>query len=168
MKAELETLAPMSDTPAHRQSLGARIKEARKARGMSQPQLATAVGVSSQAVGQWERGTTSPTHDRLERLAVVLDRSLVWLLSGSDVTATEEAVRQAVEAYSARGIQDEPGALDASLAALAAVTTFDRLKAVGSLTGMSGTDFWRECVANYDILRAALVEFGSGAKPRTD
>lgn len=143
--------------------LGARIRAARKARKLSQPKLAEALGVSSQAVGQWESGATRPTSHRLEQLAAVLDKSLVWLLTGTgDESADDDVIRMAVAALRASGADEEPGALDSGLIALAAITTFDRLKAIDGLAASTGREFWRECVANYQVLRDALVEFGSG------
>ncbi|WP_164176800.1 helix-turn-helix domain-containing protein, partial [Streptococcus pneumoniae] len=41
-------------------SRGARIRAARKQRGWTQSQLGEALGVSSQAVSQWEQGRTDP------------------------------------------------------------------------------------------------------------
>jgi transcriptional regulator with XRE-family HTH domain len=42
---------------------GAEIRTARIARGLTQQQLATMVGVCHQAVSDWEAGKRSPTHD---------------------------------------------------------------------------------------------------------
>lgn len=93
----------------------------------------------------------------------MLDTSLTWLLTGTgDATADDDVIRQAVALLRSSGPGDEPGALDAGLIALAAVTTFDRLKAINSLADMNGREFWRECVGNYTTLRDTLVEFGAG------
>lgn len=46
-------------------SLGARIRLARKAKGMSQGALAEEIGVTTQAVSQWERDETNPTSENL-------------------------------------------------------------------------------------------------------
>lgn len=53
-----------------------KIRELRKARGMSQRQLANEVGVSPGAVAQWELGATTPTTANLVALASVLDCSM--------------------------------------------------------------------------------------------
>ena len=49
-----------------------RIKELREAAGLTQTALATRVGVSKQAVGQWEAGITWPSSQILPRLAFAL------------------------------------------------------------------------------------------------
>ena len=46
-----------------------RLKELRKAAGLSQAQLSARVGVSQQAVGKWENGKSSPDPDTLTALA---------------------------------------------------------------------------------------------------
>ena len=49
-----------------------RLKELRKAAGLSQAQLSARVGVSQQAVGKWENGKSSPDPDTLTALAKLL------------------------------------------------------------------------------------------------
>lgn len=50
-----------------------RIKELREAAGLSQPQLADAMGVAQSAVSSWEAGTYLPRVRQLPLLAGVLD-----------------------------------------------------------------------------------------------
>jgi transcriptional regulator with XRE-family HTH domain len=45
----------------------------RAARGLLQDDVARALGVSRQAVSQWERGIASPLADMLPLLAAILD-----------------------------------------------------------------------------------------------
>lgn len=59
-----------------------RIKAARTERGMSQEQLAKAVGKTRSAVAQWESGDVRPRHTTLEEIAEELGRSFTWLLTG--------------------------------------------------------------------------------------
>ena len=56
--------------------IGARIKAARKAKGMSQENLAEKLGVSFQAVSTWEQGKFIPDSDHLPALAKELELSL--------------------------------------------------------------------------------------------
>lgn len=49
-----------------------RIEELRRARGMTQRELAAALGVSSMAVSKWELGRCAPATDKLPDLARVL------------------------------------------------------------------------------------------------
>lgn len=58
--------------------IGSRIFEARKRRGLSQRQLAEAVGVTVQAVSQWENGKTDPT-SRIVRISAALHCDGLWL-----------------------------------------------------------------------------------------
>ena len=51
--------------------MGAKIREHRERIGLSQKQLAAALGVDSSAVSLWESGKTAPTMKNLIRLAEV-------------------------------------------------------------------------------------------------
>ncbi len=57
-----------------------RLKELRRAAGLSQAQLSARVGVSQQAVGKWENGKSSPDPDTLTALAKLLGVSTDDLL----------------------------------------------------------------------------------------
>lgn len=56
------------------------IREARNARNMTQMQLADAMGVSYQAVSNWERGNSMPDISKLEDLCNALGLSVAQLL----------------------------------------------------------------------------------------
>jgi transcriptional regulator with XRE-family HTH domain len=62
--------------------LGARIRAARLAQGLTQEQLAHAVGVTRSAVAQWETGRAGQVGGNLARIARVLGSSAAYLLSG--------------------------------------------------------------------------------------
>lgn len=64
------------------QEIGNRIAEARRARGMTQPDLAEKMGVSFQAVSNWERGESMPDISKLPDLSQALHLSLDALLCG--------------------------------------------------------------------------------------
>ncbi len=53
--------------------LGARIKELRKAKGLSQKELAEHIGIEPQHMNRLEVGRSYPTFDRLERIAAILN-----------------------------------------------------------------------------------------------
>ncbi len=57
-------------------SLGQQIRAARAAKKMTQIQIADALGVSVQAVSQWEKGRTVPTSMNLIDLAKLLDMEI--------------------------------------------------------------------------------------------
>ena len=63
-------------------TVGQRIRRARKARNMSQMELAKRVGTVYQRVSGWERGEVAPGMASLKRLAEALGVSLDWLIAG--------------------------------------------------------------------------------------
>ena len=60
-------------------TLGARIVERRRARGLSQRDVAEALSVSVQAVSSWEADKAQPKPNRMGALAVVLGTTPGWL-----------------------------------------------------------------------------------------
>lgn len=75
-KPHQEAQGPMFD----QQRIGANIMKARKAKGYTQMTLADALGVSFQAVSNWERGQTCPDIANLSALSRLLDLSIDELL----------------------------------------------------------------------------------------
>ena len=67
--------------------IGARVRTARLARGLTQGGLARAVGVSRSAIAQWETGRAGQLGGNLTRVADVLGVGVDYLLSGNDVRA---------------------------------------------------------------------------------
>ena len=63
-------------------SIGERITDLRKARNISQGQLAELMEVSRQAVSKWETDQASPDTIRLIKLADVLDTDVEYLATG--------------------------------------------------------------------------------------
>jgi len=61
-----------------------KIAYCRRKAGMSQVDLADALGVSRQAVSKWETGEASPDISKLSKLAEVFDVSADWLISEKD------------------------------------------------------------------------------------
>lgn len=57
-----------------------RLKELRKARGISQEALAAELGVRKSAISKWETGRAQMTLDRLEQVAAILGCTPVELL----------------------------------------------------------------------------------------
>jgi SOS-response transcriptional repressor LexA len=60
------------------------IKRARMEKGMSQKDLAQAIGVAQTNVSQWERGGTRPKARNLKRLSEVLEQSVGYFLGEED------------------------------------------------------------------------------------
>jgi len=72
-----------------------KIREARMAKNLTQMNLADALGVSYQAVSNWERGNSMPDISKLEDLCNALDISVNELLGMENRTAT--AVEKAMQ-----------------------------------------------------------------------
>ena len=75
----------------HPEQLGSRIAERRRARGLTQGQVAIHMGVSPQAVSKWERGLACPDLVFLDDLAELLDIGLEELLIGSTASCLASA-----------------------------------------------------------------------------
>ena len=71
--------------------LGYRIATKRRARGLTQGQVAIHMGVSPQAVSNWERGLACPDLVFLDDLADLLDVSIEELLLGRPSVALASA-----------------------------------------------------------------------------
>lgn len=65
------------------ETLGSRIKAIRKAKKLTQVNVAKAVGVSSVSVVQWEQDANRPGGNNLIALAKTLDCEADWLLNGN-------------------------------------------------------------------------------------
>ena len=72
--------------------IGRKIMELRKAKGMTQEQLAGALGISSPAVSKWETESSYPDITLLCPLARVLDTDVDTLLQFEETLSNEEAV----------------------------------------------------------------------------
>jgi transcriptional regulator with XRE-family HTH domain len=69
---------------------GARIRQIRKQIGLNQTEFGESVGVTPQAVSQWERGVTDPEVDRLQAIADKFAVSFDWLAGGKGEAPTLE------------------------------------------------------------------------------
>lgn len=76
------------------QKIAKQIKQARIDKNMTQMNLADAMGVSYQAVSNWERGNSLPDISKLEQLCTALDLSVSELL-GVESKAVEKAMDDA-------------------------------------------------------------------------
>ena len=61
-----------------------RLKDLRKEKGMTQIELATALGVSSGTVAMWETGKRKPSFEMFEKLTEVFDKRINYILGASD------------------------------------------------------------------------------------
>lgn len=85
------------------------IREAREKLNLNQSQLADLVGVSPQAVQQWESGATQPRGKRLNKIAEVLKLPPALMLFGILPEQPERRVGEAVAAGS-RGAESRGAA----------------------------------------------------------
>lgn len=61
-----------------------------KKSGLSRGEIARAIGATRQAVGFWERGKRSPSHDSREKLIeLALSRGITLLASDFSITSDE-------------------------------------------------------------------------------
>ncbi|WP_299612540.1 helix-turn-helix transcriptional regulator [uncultured Tateyamaria sp.] len=75
-------------------SRGQRIKKARKAKSLSQEQLAVRIGVTRSSIGQWEIGANSPNYENINKVAQALRVSREFLAFGGRVTDVEEPLSE--------------------------------------------------------------------------
>ena len=78
---------------------GERLLEARKARGMTQDQLAQAVYIRRQTIGNYESGERLPDADILASLVKALHIDIQWLLGIDGADAKMEPIVNAVWVY---------------------------------------------------------------------
>ena len=74
-------------------SIGEQIREARRAKGLTQGTLADAMNVSRQAVSHWETNRTMPDAETLIRLSRLLEHSFVEM-AGAEPPAEEHAAAE--------------------------------------------------------------------------
>ena len=67
------------------------IKKIRKAKGLTQKQLAEKIGVATITIQQYERGVRNPTISTLNRIAMALDVTIGELLSDKRLAIYEDA-----------------------------------------------------------------------------
>jgi len=73
-----------------------RIQESRKLKGLSQEQLADALGVSRQAVSKWESGQSMPEIEKLIAMSELFDVTTDYILKGTPpLTQGRDARRRA-------------------------------------------------------------------------
>ena len=90
----------------HTNNLAERLKELRRARGLTQRDMARRFGISDVSYGDWERGRTEPSIDNIMRLCELFgctSDSLIGLaplkiVDASDVKAKCEKAKGALDA----------------------------------------------------------------------
>jgi len=72
------------------QTLGQRIRQARKASGMTQDQLAQNIPVSRQTVSSWENDRTQPDYETLQKIAALLEIDVAALFNKQETEHPSE------------------------------------------------------------------------------
>ncbi|WP_081627107.1 helix-turn-helix domain-containing protein [Bordetella sp. FB-8] len=105
-------------------TLGSRIRECRKAKGLSLEDVADRFRIHKASVSDWERNETSPDIKRLPELASMLNTTTDYLLTGKKNAAWpfREVDRKRIEMLSESEILDVCVALNATLSMLEART----------------------------------------------
>lgn len=90
----------MSDD--ERRRVGARIRQARKERGLTQVELAKLLGITTRSIQNYESGAIVP-YRHLRLMELVTHRSAAWLLEGGDLDVIEDLLAKlhaAIERHS--------------------------------------------------------------------
>ena len=66
-------------------TMGERIKELRKANGMTQTELAEKMGVTKGTVSTWETNSRTPSFNTLDQLCDLFDKSMGYVTGQSDI-----------------------------------------------------------------------------------
>jgi len=70
------------------QTLGGRLSQSRRFRGMSQTAMGKKVGATRRTVSSWEKGETEPTVSQVIHWATATGFPLVWFIEGLDDSVT--------------------------------------------------------------------------------
>ena len=77
--------------------LGKRIKEIRKARKMTQPELAEIIDVDPKYISRLETGTSTPSLDTIINIADAFDTSLCELFDFSNMDEKDELISHLIQ-----------------------------------------------------------------------
>lgn len=96
-------------------TFGEKVKNLRKTKGISQTQLAEAIGVTNRAVRSWEvEGRYPKQHDLYQKLADTLGCDISYLM-----TEGESFITEATEQYGSRGAKQAQQILEQAAAMFA-------------------------------------------------
>lgn len=87
--------------PSTNEEIGARLREFRKRRKLTQEQLAERIGVTFQQIQQYERGSSGLSAGRLLQVATVLDIPVGSLFDDTDERALTDDEISLVRGYRA-------------------------------------------------------------------
>lgn len=129
------------------QRIGANIMKARKAKGYTQMTLADALGVSFQAVSNWERGQTCPDIANLSALSRVLDISIDELLGNQRAAQiTKDIAKDRIPSLEPEELQQVAPLLTGEQADKAASVSASDFAALAALAPFLSEEFLGEAV----------------------
>lgn len=97
---------PQGEPPKVLAGFGAKIREARKAAGMTQEALAVLLPVSRAEVGHWETGNADPGVAGLLRVAEALGVDVATLVPGTPPPAAQDASQGRLARCEVKGFRD--------------------------------------------------------------
>ena len=83
-----------------------RVKELRKEKGMTQTDLAEAVGVTKGTVSTWETGARMPNFVTINDLCEIFDRRIDYVLGKSDDTSPKDVIDKAKQVSNIFAIEE--------------------------------------------------------------
>lgn len=78
----------------NQEKIGAFLREVRKERGLTQGQLAEALGVSQKSISRWENGKTMPDYSLLPSICEVLGINVAELLAAERIEGDSVSKKQ--------------------------------------------------------------------------
>lgn len=89
-------------------SFGSRLLEARKAKGISQEELAKYLGTKGPAIGRYERDEMKPSIEVAAKMADYLDVSLDYLVGKTDVKLDNKTMKRILDVQNLKqDVQDK-------------------------------------------------------------
>lgn len=140
-------------------SFGAKIRDLREARGLSQSKIAELTGVSRNAVSQWEAGVTEPTSRRLNILAKALGVTVEQLIA-PPARNRQAVIEAAIRLFDRLGVEDT--SIDVVCAA-ADCTNFDFEAMFRSKEDLVFEAMKLQNIATLERLRRNPAQYGSVA-----
>lgn len=159
-------------------TFGARLRALRRAKGLSQAELARAIGRHQSVIGPYERDEYVPARPVLERLAAALDSSPEYLLFGRDPERSRLTVAGRIGSGGVlqATVDDDPSFLELREESLALWRVADDTMAPVYRTGEfvvtetlelapQSVEFGREALLRLDDGRVLLRRPFPGARP---
>jgi transcriptional regulator with XRE-family HTH domain len=83
-----------------------RLKEIRSAKGLTQVQLAEALGVSKGTIAMWETGKREPNYETLNELSEIFGKRIDYILGYSNDASSPKMTEEDIEQLGAWAVED--------------------------------------------------------------